>query len=347
MKILQVTPRYPPHTGGVETHVKELSERLVQRGHEVTVVTADAGRDVSRRETRNGVVVRRCRSVAPDDAFHLAPGVSRIVARTKGDIVHAHNYHSLPMLFAAVGVTDARFVVTPHYHGESASTVRNGLLSLYRPLGGWALARADATIAVSEWERERLRIDFGVRASVVPNGLDVAKFANAVPEKRDRPYLLCVGRLEEYKGVQHVIRALPALPEYDLVVAGEGPYREQLADIAVEVGVADRVQFLGYVTEQRLPGLYAAAEVHVTLSEFEAYGMTVGEALAAGTPCVVREEGALLDWTDRPGVVGLETTTPADLRSAVCCAASRTPEGTFPTWVDVTDSISEEYARIL
>ena len=302
MRILFVTHRYPPHTGGVETHVREIATRLVDRGHDITVFSADAGPDVESRTVDDGVRVRRFRSASPDGAFHIAPQMALAVRRADADVVHAHNYHSFPLFFAALGVTDERFVVTTHYHGASASGLRDVLLSFYRPLGRWGVRQADEVIAVSEWERERLREDFGVDATVVPNGLDVERFAEAEPEERERPYLLCVGRLEEYKGVQHVIRALSELPEYDLVVAGSGPFREELERVAREEGVSDRVQFLGYVDDKRLPGLYAGAEVYVTLSEFEAYGMTVAEALAAGTPCVVQEAGALENWAEHEAV---------------------------------------------
>ena len=344
MKILQVTPRYPPHTGGVETHVSEISERLADRGHEVTVFTADAGDDVARHETRNGVRIRRFRGVAPGGAFHVAPGIARAVLRADPDVVHAHNYHSLPVLFAATGVGDARFVVTTHYHGASASDFRDRLLSLYRPLGGWALRRADDVIAVSEWERDRLREDFGVEATVIPNGLNVARFADATPEERERPYLLCVGRLEEYKGVQHAIRTLSEIPEYDLLVAGTGEYREELERIARETGVDERVEFLGYVDDERLPGLYAGATVYLLLSKFEAYGMTVGEALASGTPCVVRTGSALDDWRTNPGVIGVPDSEPASVAQAVADVRDADPDGTRVTsWDAVVDELEGRY----
>ncbi|RLM57156.1 glycosyltransferase family 1 protein [Halobellus sp. Atlit-31R] len=308
MKILQVTPRYPPQSGGVETHVKEISERLVERGHQVTVVSADAGAEGERRERRNGVVVRRFRSVAPNGAMHFCPQIAVAVRRSDGDVVHAHNYHSFPLFFAALGAGDRKFVVTTHYHGGSASSVRDRLLSLYRPFGRWAVRHADEVIAVSEWERDELESDFGVDATVIPNGVDVERFAEAEPVEREWPYLLTVGRLEEYKGVQHVIRAMTELPDYDLLIAGSGPYREELEKVTREEGVEDRVEFLGYVDDEELPGLYAGAEVYVTMSEFESYGMTVAEALAAGTPCVVRDTGGLSDWTETAGIVGLTET---------------------------------------
>ena len=317
MRILQVTPRYPPQSGGVETHVCELSERLVDRGHEVTVLTADAGGGGFRRERRNGVRIKRYRGVAPDGAMHICPQIMRAVRNADADIVHAHNYHSFPLFFAALGVGERRFVVTTHYHGGSASSVRERLLSLYRPFGRWAVRRADAVIAVSEWEREQLARDFDVDATVIPNGLNVERFTSATPFDRERPYLLTVGRLEEYKGVQHVIRAMTDLPEFDLLVAGSGPYRDALERIAREAGVEDRVEFLGYVDSETLPGLYAGADVYVTMSEFEAYGMTVAEALAAGTPCVVREAGALVDWARREGSFAIQDARSSEIVSAV------------------------------
>lgn len=250
MKILQVTPRYPPQSGGVETHVREISERLVDCGHDVTVITTDAGADGFRRERRNGVRVRRLRGVAPGGAMHICPQVTRAVRQADADVVHAHNYHSFPLFFAALGVGDRRFVVTPHYHGASASSVRDRLLSLYQPLGRWAVRRADRVVAVSEWERSHLEGDFGVDATVIPNGLEIDRFASAEATERGRPYILTVGRLEEYKGVQHAIRALSELPEYDILVAGSGDYRDELEQIAARADVSDRVEFLGYVADE-------------------------------------------------------------------------------------------------
>ena len=243
-----------------------------------------------------------------------------------------------------MGIGDARFVVTTHYHGASASGFRDRLLSLYRPLGRWVLQRADEVVAVSEWEADRLREDFGVEATVIPNGLNVERFENATPEERGRPYLLCVGRLEDYKGVQHAIRALPELPKYDLLVAGAGEYREELEQIARESGVSERVEFLGYVDDQRLPGLYAGATAYLLLSKFEAYGMTVGEALASGTPCVVRTGSALDDWRTNPGVVGIPDSEPGSVAQAVADIRNvDTDETKVMTWDAVVDEIEGRY----
>lgn len=345
MKILQVTPRYQPQSGGVETHVKAISEQLVNRGHEVTVVTADAGEKGQCREQRNGVEVRRYRSIAPGDAIHFSPQIIAAAQTADVDIIHAHNYHSFPLFFAAIGATDQQLVMTTHYHGQSASPLRSSLLSLYRPFGRWAIKQCDQAIAVSEWECEQLIADFDENATVIPNGVNVEKFAKARPIQRERPYLLTVGRLKEYKGVQHAIRTLSVLDKFDLLVAGSGPFREHLEQIAKEIGVLNRVEFLGYVDDEYLPKLYAGAEVFLNLSSFEAYGITVGEALAAGTPCVVRETGALTEWKQYEGCIGtrdIETETIAD---AINTVVGNTVAATLPTWHEVTEQIINHYKQ--
>jgi glycosyltransferase involved in cell wall biosynthesis len=342
MKILQVTPRYPPQSGGVERHVKKISERLVERGHEVTVLSSDARNEGERRERRNGVVVRRYRGVAPNGVMQFCPQIVSAVRRSDSDVVHAHNYHSFPLFFSAVGVGDQRFVVTTHYHGESPSSIRDRLLSLYRPFGRWALETADEIIAVSEWERNRLKYDFNINSIVVPNGIKHERFEKIEEFEANRPYLLTVGRLEEYKCVQHVIRSLPKLPDYDLYVVGKGPYYRSLKQIASQVNVLDRVKFKGYVSDDKLSSLYLGAEVNLNLSEQESYGLTVAEALAAGTSCVVRDSGALTEWLQYDGVYG-SSQSPEQVAKACETAADTCPSVSLPSWDKVSVQIAGIY----
>lgn len=352
MKLCYVTSRYRPHTGGIETHVSELATRFADRGHDVTVISADSGtyadgRQLPTNEVIDGVQIRRTRAIAPGGAIHVAPGILQAIQQCNPQLIHAHNYHSLPLAVAAYAADEeCPFVVTPHYHASSPSNIRNYLLSIYKPVGRWALHRADRVLAVSKWEAEQLSADFDLSAAVVPNGINIDRFREAEPVSTptSRPYILCVGRLERYKGVQHVIQALPKLPDYDLVVAGDGPYREDLRRLARRAGVADRVHLKGYVPDSDLPGLYAGGAVHVTMSEFEAYGITVAEALAAGTPCVVRRAGALADWADRADCVGV---TPGRLCDGIRAAVGRpAPSDNLPTWDDTTDAVAAVYEEL-
>jgi glycosyltransferase involved in cell wall biosynthesis len=197
---------------------------------------------------------------------------------------------------------------------------------------------------VSEWERDQLSNDFGVEATVIPNGVAIDRFAGATPVERNRPYLLTVGRLEEYKGVQHVIRAMAALPEYDLLVAGKGPYQEELEEISRKEGVENQVEFLRYVDDEKLPKLYAGADMYMTMSEFEAYGMTVAEALASGTPCVVSKDAALQGWAQYQGVVGITNISKERIKKAIkTVSVNKITDNSIKTWDEIVESVEETY----
>lgn len=314
-------------------------------------MTADRGPDGPESEVQDGISIKRFAGMAPDGAYHLAPRLvpTLRITSTSVDITHAHNYHALPFLQAAV-VGQSPLIVTPHYHGTSDALIRRGLLRLYRPLGRRGLKAADRVIAVSKWEQRRLQSDFDIRTTVVPNGVDDRFFMACQGRKlrRDRPYLLVVGRLVEYKGVDHVIRALPNLSKYDLLIAGTGPYRAELEELTRTLGVTDRVEFLGYVPDDELPTLYADATVYLSLSHIEAYGITVGEALAAGTPAVVRVKRGLSDWVDRDDCVGLADCSPEQVASAVRQAVDRmAPSAPIPTWDDCAKGVMNVYRRVL
>jgi len=304
------------------------------------VIAADAAPGLAETTVRDGVLVRRFTPVGPTDAFHLAVGIAPLVRRSDFDIVHVHNYHSFPFALGAIG-SRVPVVCTPHYHGGSANPIRDRLLSVYKPVGRLAFRTAAAVVAVSTWERDQLAADFDVGATVIPNGIDVDRFRSATPVETAASTLLTVGRLVEYKGVQHVIRALADLPEYRLRVAGDGPYRESLEACARAEGVDDRVEFLGYVPDSELAQQYASADVFVSMSSVEAAGITVGEALAAGTPAVVRPSKGLRDWARRDDCCSAE---PASLAEAVGRVRSLSaPSEPLPTWDQAVDELEVIY----
>ena len=158
----------------------------------------------------------------------------------------------------------------------------------------WAMRRAAALISVSGGLRAAL-IELGAASdavTVLRYGVDLRVFR---PVDRasarealavEGPTLLSVGHLIPRKGHDLVIRALPDLPDWRLLIVGEGPERARLEGIAGALGVADRVRLLGALPHASLPGIYSEGDVLVLASIREGWANVLLEAMACGTPAV-------------------------------------------------------------
>jgi len=180
----------------------------------------------------------------------------------------------------------------------------------------------------------------GQRLRVVHLGTDPERFrpgldAGELRQRFDLPdggvrWLLTVARLEPHKGVDTVIRALPAIVEQAAdvryAVAGSGPEREHLEKLAHKTGVAERVRFLGEVGDRDLPALYNLATVYVGASRraerigVEGFGLALVEASACGLPVVAGNSGGVPDAV-RDGETGF--LVPAEDPAAFADAISR------------------------
>ncbi|MBA7679877.1 Glycogen synthase [subsurface metagenome] len=308
MRVLQVSIGYVPTRAGIAHHVRNISERLAIK-HEVTVFSQNyRGWLPEEEETINGVLVRRFKSFSPGAAYHFSPSMIRELRGSQFDIVHGHGYHALPLYFSRYAKR-RRFVVTPHYHGHGHTAFRDFLLRLYKQFGKRIFADADAVISVSNYEKRLLIKDFGLdeaKIRLIPNGINLAEFAGPkVPEKTNS--ILYVGRLEEYKGVQYIIRALPRLDDdLCLEIVGWGTYKRELAHLVEKLGLSHRVRFNQFLPRGELLRMHSQAGVFVLLSPHEAFSMVVAEALASKTPCIVANTSALREWVDNRNCFGID-----------------------------------------
>jgi glycosyltransferase involved in cell wall biosynthesis len=346
MNIIQVCPRYFPDIGGVETHVQEISERLVKRGHQVEVVCTDPRGVHPKQDCIHGVRVRRFRSFAPHDAYFIAPGMLPYIRTHDAEILHAHGYHAFPALFASMAVNGKKFIFTPHYHGRGHTQFRNILLKGYDIFAKRIFYKAEKIICDSEYERELVTKKFPVQKDKfvwIPIGINIHEFFafNAV---RDPHRLLYIGRLEKYKGIHHIIEALPSLEEYSLVIVGKGPYEKELHYLAQTLQVQHKITWKKDLAREDLIREYKSAGIFVSLSSFEAFGITVAEALAGGSKAIVNNEGALSEFIDDEMCVGIEPSA----EKLVQAIGSMKPISSYKKkifdWDEVVERIIQTYS---
>ena len=257
---------------------------------------------VDRQEMRHGLAIHHPRfPVIPRVGMSTGPAllaaatislVRRLLAKDRGfDVIDAHYFYPDGVSALWIGGHLRRPVVI------TARGTDINLISRYalpRRAIRWGIANADRLIAVSEALKHALvalgAVPDGVE--VLRNGVDLSMFR---PTDRrvarqalglTRPTLLSVGHLIERKGHDRVIEAMRQLPDFDLIIVGEGPEREALGHLARGVGVTDQVRLLGARPHEMLPEIYGAADALVLASSREGWANVLLEAMACGTPVV-------------------------------------------------------------
>ncbi len=311
MRIGLFTESYPPLINGVSTSVQTLIAQLEHAGHDVFVFTSrypkykDARPHVYRYPSVNSLV-------EPDYVLPVpvSPAIAAAIPRLKLDLVHSQS----PFLLGLLARRIARRYGLPHL---STNHTLYSEYAHYVPLLPRAVTRrviirwmhgfynsCDHVLAPSELTRSRLQA-YGVLApiSVVPTGIPAPPFLLAKPADTKRELglspnarlLLYVGRLAPEKNLGMLLLAFQRIsqkaPDTFLVLAGSGGSAAALRRRAKQLGIEGRTIFTGFVGRTRLDPLYAASDLFLFPSKTETQGLAVGEALAAGTPCVVVNGG--------------------------------------------------------
>ena len=293
MRITLVSPYDLDVPGGVQSHVTHLATALRDLGDEVTVLGPRRAHDDG---LGRSVGVPFNDSVAPVALSPTVPArTRRAIAASRPDVVHVHE----PMV-PWVGLAAATTRLAPVVGTFHAWSDRDRVYRLARPLGRRLAAHLDAAVAVSEaaagYHAGALGLPEG-RFHVVPNGVEVARFAEAVPfpEVVDAgaPTLLFVGRLERRKGLEMLVRAFTRLkadrPDLRLHVVGEGPEGERCRALLPASLLAD-VVFHGRVPAEDVPRWFASCDLYASPAlGGESFGIVLLEAMAAGRPIVASD----------------------------------------------------------
>lgn len=301
MHILQVTPYFFPHFGGVESHVLGLSENLIKMGHDVEVVTSRYSR-MPETETLNGIRITRLPQWINMYNTPIVTSIRQFVRRTHADIIHVHSPPPFTERFAAKGAKEAGkpFVVTHHCDLELKGIFGNTAVNFYQNfLGKYPLEKADRVISTTESYATTSRTLWDTDVTVIPNAVDIKRFnlENKGELIRDKysigndPLALFVGRLVPHKGIGILIRSLSYTRKGKLLIVGDGPYKKWLIDLVKKLDLNERVVFVGPVDDYWLPSYYSATDVVIlpSTSRLEAFGIVGLEGMASGKPLILSD----------------------------------------------------------
>ena len=296
MKIGLVCPYIYPENGGVAQHVRHLYENLRLRGHDVRIITASHGPqrasegDILRIGVGFSVPLNGSMGTLTFSPRYIGQ-VRDLLERERFDVLHLHEPF-VPFLSLFL-LRESRSVNVATFHAYAGFSPSYELGS--RVMKAHA-ARLHGRIAVSAAARHFIDRFFPGDYKVIPNGVDIPRFAGAVPLARwqdGTPNVLFVGRHEPRKGLLDLLKAHRILRktgyEERLLVVGSGPQEREARRYVATRGLK-AVEFLGRVTDAEKAQLFRTADVFASpATGGESFGIVLLEAMAAGAPIVASD----------------------------------------------------------
>jgi glycogen(starch) synthase len=323
MKILALTPWYLPLLGGIELLLSSLTGPLRRHGVDISVVTDDMGRLPPRENIDNTPVYRlgfttAVKSGQPGAPLKVLQQMQRILDEERPDILHMHcvtgsgAWYVDRLLKAAR--FKGRFLVTQHGVLEAIDC-----MAVIRDL----LRRADGITGVSQAAlRSALEFSGSDKGrGVIPNGIEIPPL---MPAPAMNFTLLCVGRLQKEKGFDLAIEALAKTRAQGLdtilKIVGEGEERRNLEQLALTLGLSDRVQFLGPLDNPSVRRMIGLSHLVLVPSRTrEGFSLVAAEAAMAAVPAVAARVGGLPETVlhGETGIV-VPPDDPDELDMAIC-----------------------------
>jgi len=290
MKILHVSHRFWPCLGGVETHIKQLCENLVEKDLECSVVCLNKcpnSRDkLSASDFMGKINIQRI-GFLELGFYKIAPGIFGKFGNN--DIVHVHGLGYFLDKLAATKIFHKRKLVLSTHGGIFHTKNLNLLKKIY--FFGWcrlALRAFDKVIAVSKADYELFRKIVPAKKIVLfENPVEIEKFGSLKRQEKPNSFLF-VGRLSKNKGFKELFKTFALLKEkglfFSLTIAGRqfDLGKEELQKRAKDLGIGKEVNVLGEVNEKRLLQLFSENQFFVSASKYEGFGISAVEAMAAG-----------------------------------------------------------------
>jgi glycosyltransferase involved in cell wall biosynthesis len=353
MRIVQLNPFHYPFMGGIEHRIHHMSKRLAKK-HEVIVVTSRL-EGTKKEESMDGYRVLRLDSKFIGNynpPYVSSKGVLDALQSLKPDIVDFH-YRWAPSYTRQVMRYDGKVVFTYHNtYGEG-----KGAMSVISHLNDWSFMRKmrsfERIVCISDFVRQdNARHGFPIeRMSVVPNGVEMPEEGS-----RDEGFILSLGRMVHTKGLEYALQAMRNV-DGKLIMAGAGPERERMEALSKRLGLNDKVEIIGHVSEVKKKELFTACSLFVMPSLFESYGIAAAEAMSfgkvvvasrvGGLPEVVADCGVLVPPRDPTALARAINTLMADPKLRHELGQRARARASLYSWDNVADLLEKVYLQVV
>lgn len=315
MNITQVTPSFYPDVGGVETVIREITNRLSNDKINHSIITCRRSKNVKQIEKINKFqIIYRFDKFAPNNAYHFSMKMIpflRSYSNKNESIYHIHSYHALTSMNTRL-FDSKPYIFSLYYHGGGHNTTANLFHIPYKLIAKNVIYNAEKIIAISQTEKYSIMRNFPKleeeNIALIPLGVDKSSIKELKREKSPVFTIVYVGRVEEYKGIQYMIKAIRKRRNQDikLIIVGKGSYLPEIIQLIFRLGLQKSIKIDIASTGKEVYKYYSFADLIFSFSYKETYGITIAEALVANIPCLVPMSGALSEFIDNEICVGIK-----------------------------------------
>lgn len=315
MRFVDVNPFFYPYKGGIERRMHDTARLLAARGHDVTILTSRLPDTAEEETTEWGYRIVRLPSRfinIYNPPYVTSRNVLETLESMDADVVN-YNYRWAPSYNKDLKRYDGRKVFTYHNMWGEGIGLQAKLSEINDDSFRSTLESFDHIICVSDYVRDDL-IRRGIpsdRTSTVPTCMDM-------PPLRDMPegdYILSLGRLVATKGLDYMIEAMKDV-DCRLIVCGKGPEEKNIRKKVEKLGLQDKVELRGYVSDEEKADLIDSCRMFVMPSLFESFGLAALEVMSHGKPLVYSEVNGLPE-TVGDGGIGVPPRNPTAISDAM------------------------------